>query len=79
MVTSRTTRPRSVPYALKHELRNGVTEGRAHLDLDSRVLPRVDPAQACLRRNVGVAGKASYDPWQHVRGNTDVILVPEEG
>ena len=63
----------------KHELRNLVPELGAHLDLDPRVLPRVDPAQTGLGRHVVVAGKGPYDAWQDIGGDTDLILVPEEG
>ena len=47
--------------------------------IDPSVLSRVDPAQACLGRNVIVAGKGPNDAWQNVRGYADLILVPEEG
>jgi hypothetical protein len=62
-VTSCASRLRSAPNALKHELRNVLPELGAHFDLDPRVLPRVDPAQASLRRNVVVAGKRPNNPW----------------
>src|SRR6266568_5363326 len=63
----------------EYELRNVVPEPQAHLDIDPRVLSRVDPAQTSLGRNVAVAGKGSNGAWHNVGGDADVILVPEEG
>jgi hypothetical protein len=63
----------------EHELRNRVPELRADIDINPRVLSCVDPAQACLSRNIIVAGKGPNDAWQDVRGDPDLILVPEEG
>ena len=50
----------------EHELCNGVPERQARLVIDPRVLSRVDPAQAGLRRHVVVAGKGPNDAWQNV-------------
>jgi len=63
----------------EYELRNGVPERQARLVIDPCVLSREDPAQAGLRRHVVVAGKGPNDAWQYVRGDADLILVPEEG
>src|SRR5437667_5407523 len=63
----------------EHELRNGVPERQACLMIEPCVLSRVDPAQAGLRRYVVVAGKGPNDAWQDVRGDADLILVPEKG
>ena len=63
----------------EHELRNVVPELGTHLDIDPRVLSRVDSAQAGLGRYIAVAGKGPYDAWQDIGGDPDLILLPEEG
>src|SRR5260221_10346472 len=63
----------------EHELCNVVPELGTHLDIDPRVLSRVDPAQAGLRGNAAVAGKGPHDAWQDIGGDPDLFLFPEEG
>jgi hypothetical protein len=60
-------------------LRNVVPERVARVDFDSRVVSRVDAAQAGLGRYFAVAGIVRNDAWQDVGGCADLILVPEEG
>ncbi len=71
--------PSFIAEVWEHELRNGVPERQARLVIEPSVLSRVDPAQAGLRRHVAEAGKGPNNPWQDVRGDADLILVPEKG